>query len=80
MNNKFFINLKNFYYKNVNYMNFILRKVEFSKNYYINGIIFIRNYGKLIIGENFKANSGINKKWHDTPRLMPYQSLEVSYE
>ena len=42
----------------VNSLNFYLEDISIGKKHEINGRIFIKNLGKLMIGDNFKANSG----------------------
>lgn len=42
----------------VNSLNFYLKDITIGKKYKIYGNIFIENSGKIVIGDNFKANSG----------------------
>lgn len=42
----------------INYYNFRKSKVIYEKNYKFHGIIFVRNFGTIKIGHNFKASSG----------------------
>lgn len=48
------------YYYNflVNSLTFYFEDISIGKKHEINGRIFIKNLGKLMIGDNFKANSG----------------------
>ncbi len=39
---------------------FRILKIQINKNWNINGRLYISNYGQIIIGENFVANSGKN--------------------
>lgn len=38
-----------------------MKNVDISKNFSINGVSYVRNKGRTIIGEYFRANSGKNK-------------------
>lgn len=42
----------------INVYNFKKQNIKLKKNYRFNGIVFVRNYGKVSIGNSFKATSG----------------------
>lgn len=47
------------YFKLANLLKLKLENVSFKNDFAINGIIFVRNRGEMIIGENFTGNSGL---------------------
>jgi len=47
-------------YKWINTFTFNFFQVQYRPDFKINGKIFVRNNGKIIIGKSFKANSGKN--------------------
>lgn len=71
--------LKNRYYRHFN--RYLLRKSNAQfKNININGIIYVKNSGKLIIGDNFSANSGKNHNpigGDDILRLIVYKEEAI---
>ena len=44
----------------INNSNIKKQQIEIEKSYKFNGILYIRNFGKINIGKNFKATSGKN--------------------
>lgn len=44
----------------INKINIRRQKITIGENPIINGLVFFRNYGSIIIGKNFKATSGKN--------------------
>ena len=57
---KYFPIIKRQYYKVINFYNMKINNVIFQRNN-INGIIYIKNNGgRLKIGNNFSANSGVH--------------------
>lgn len=56
----FFVFIRCFKNKLINKFYFLFYGIELGKNWNINGIIYVRNNGKILIGDNFNVNSGIN--------------------
>lgn len=56
----FFVVIRCFNYKLINKFYFLFYGIEIGKYWNINGIIYVRNNGKILIGDNFKVNSGID--------------------
>lgn len=59
--------LHRLYRKIIEFLNYLfnliilhLEKVKLGDNYTINGRLFVRNSGEINIGNNFRANSGVN--------------------
>ena len=46
--------------KIINKFYFLFYGIELGRHWNVNGIIFVRNNGKILIGDNFKVNSGID--------------------
>jgi NDP-sugar pyrophosphorylase family protein len=55
---RFIIELKFIVFNILNVLNFKMHGVKFDNNNRINGLIKIKNAGKIIIGANFMGNSG----------------------
>jgi acetyltransferase-like isoleucine patch superfamily enzyme len=50
--------LINTIFRTINFINFKKENIKLSSNATFNGIVFVKNYGTILIGKDFKATSG----------------------